>query len=262
MQQALRTDRILSIDIGGTLVKAAILDYYGTLLTEYRKVETPRPCTPRKLVSTIQYLVADFHGYNRISVGFPGYVRDGVVITCPQLGTEVFTGFDLCRELQDAFALPVRVINDADMQGLGVATGNGFEVVITLGTGLGSALLKNGILLPHLEMSQHPITENETYDFYIGAITLEQIGLEKWNERVAKLLAVFKTVFNYDHLYIGGGNAGKINFRLDKNMTIVSNKDGIKGGARLWQHEAELSLEKAAEKKFMDEAMTSGPATG
>lgn len=245
MQQASLTDKILSIDIGGTLVKATILDYYGELQTEYKIIETPKPCTPEKLVGTIQNLVRGFHAFDKISVGFPGYVRDGVIITCPQLGTEIFTGFDLCRKLGDEFALPVRMINDADMQGLGVATGKGFEVVITLGTGLGSALLKNGNLLPHLELSQHPFTENETYDFYIGAITLERIGIEKWNERVKKMLAVFKTVFNYDHLYIGGGNANKINFQLDKNMTLVSNKDGIKGGAKLWQHSADLSLETA-----------------
>ncbi len=243
MQQASLTDKILSIDIGGTLVKATILDYQGELLTEYKKIPTPRPCNPEKLVDTIKELVAGFHAFDRISVGFPGYVRDGVIITCPQLGTDIFTGFDLCHRLQNEFQLPVRVINDADMQGLGVATGKGFEVVITLGTGLGSALLKNGNLLPHLELSQHPFTANETYDFYIGAITLEKIGVEEWNTRVKKLLAVFKTVFNYDRLYIGGGNASKINFPLDKNVAIVSNKDGIKGGAKLWRHEAELSLE-------------------
>ena len=247
MQHASLTDKILSIDIGGTLVKATILNYHGELQTEYKKVETPRPCTPEKLVSSIQNLVADFHAFDRVSVGFPGYVREGVVITSPQLGTEIFTGFNLCQKLRDELAKPVRVINDADMQGLGVATGTGFEVVITLGTGLGSALLKNGNLLPHLELSQHPFTENETYDFYVGAIALEQIGVEQWNERVRRMLKVFKTVFNYDHLYIGGGNANKISFPLEKNMTLVSNKDGIKGGAKLWQHEVELSLETVKE---------------
>lgn len=243
MQHALLTDKILSIDIGGTLVKAAILDYHGELQTEYKKVETPKPCNPQKLVDAIQKLVAGFHAFDKVSVGFPGYVRDGIVITSPQLGTEIFTGFDLCRKLRDELSCPVRVINDADMQGLGVATGKGFEVVITLGTGLGSALLKNGNLLPHLELSQHPFTENETYDFYVGAIALEKIGVDQWNERVRKMLKVFRTVFNYDHLYIGGGNAIKINFPLDKNMTLVSNKDGIKGGAKLWQPEVDLSLE-------------------
>ncbi|MBE7174380.1 MAG: ROK family protein [Williamsia sp.] len=253
MQLASVTDKILSIDIGGTLVKATILNYYGELQTEYKKVETPKPCTPQLLVDTIRELVADFHAFDKVSVGFPGYVRDGVVITCPQLGTDIFTGFDLCSKLKEELACPVRVINDADMQGLGVATGKGFEVVITLGTGLGSALLKNGNLLPHLELSQHPFTERETYDFYVGAIALEQIGVEQWNERVRKMLKVFKTVFNYDHLYIGGGNANKINFPLERNMTLVSNKDGIKGGAKLWQHEAELSLETTSDEKAASE---------
>ncbi|MEO6630450.1 MAG: ROK family protein, partial [Mucilaginibacter sp.] len=129
---------------------------------------------------------------------------------------------------------PAKVVNDADMAGLGVIEGKGLELVITLGTGFGSALLLDGILLPHLEMAHHPVTKNATYDQYIGEKALEKLGIKKWNTRLKKLLAILKTVFNYDTLYLGGGNARKINFKLDKNIKIITNQDGIKGGARLW----------------------------
>lgn len=235
MEASIAGDKILSIDIGGTLIKAAILNQSGELLTDHKKIITPKPATPVLLINAIQELVSQLTGYEKISVGFPGYVKDGVVHTCPQLGTQIFAGFDMRQELEDELQKPVRMINDADMQGLGVMSGKGFELVITLGSGLGSALLYDGKLLPHLELSQHPITKKHIYDSYIGAETLQKIGVEKWNKRVKKMLAVFKTVFNYDRLYIGGGNADKINFPLDENMSIVTNKDGIKGGARLWQ---------------------------
>jgi polyphosphate glucokinase len=132
---------------------------------------------------------------------------------------------------------PVRVVNDADMQGLGVSSGEGLEMVITLGTGFGSALLMNGGLLPHLEIGQHPFTRKRTYDQYIGNSAFESIGSEKWNKRLRKVLTVLKTTFNYDHLYISGGNAKKITIDLDPNITLVSNMDGIKGGAKLWTNE-------------------------
>jgi len=235
MQQIAADGNILSIDIGGTLVKAAILNTAGQMQNEYKKVNTPKPATPQLLLETIVSLVSDFTGYEKVSVGFPGYVKEGVIYTCPQLGTPVFAGFNLTQQLENKLYKPVRMINDADMQGLGVCGGKGFEFVITLGSGLGSALLFNGSLLPHLELSQHPITKKHIHDSYIGAATLLEIGVVKWNRRVKKMLTVFKTVFNYDHLYIGGGNADKIYLPLEENITTFTNQDGIKGGARLWQ---------------------------
>jgi polyphosphate glucokinase len=123
------------------------------------------------------------------------------------------------------------------MQGLGVVNGKGFEIVATLGTGFGTALLMDGYLLPHLEIAHHPITKSKDYDQYIGERVMLEIGDKKWNKRVRRVLDILQTVFNYDHLYLGGGNAKKINFDLDSNITIISNKDGIKGGARLWRME-------------------------
>lgn len=226
--------KILSIDIGGSHIKATVLNNKGDLQVEYKRVETPSPASPENVISTIKSLVQDLSGYDKISVGFPGYVRDGVIITAPNLGTELWKNVDLRKGLETELGKGVAVVNDADMQGLGVASGKGFEMVITLGTGFGTALLQDGFLLPHLELAHHPFTKKSTYDEYIGEAALEKVGNEKWNKRVKKALKVLKTVFNYDTLYIGGGNAKKIDFELENDMRIVSNKDGIKGGARLW----------------------------
>ena len=132
---------------------------------------------------------------------------------------------------------PTRVINDAELLGLGVISGKGLEMMITLGTGFGTAILKDGVLLPHLELAHHPITKKKSYDDYIGERALVNEGIDKWNRHLKKIIDILKTVFNYDTLYIGGGNAAKINFKLDKNIKIVTNKDGIYGGIRLWQQD-------------------------
>lgn len=226
--------RILSIDIGGSHIKATILDGEGKLLREYTKLKTPQPASPANVIKTIRKLTSQFESFEYIAAGFPGYVRDGIVWTAPNLGTDLWTGVHFSKMLQKAWNKPARVINDADMLGLGIVTGKGLEMLITLGTGMGTALLLNGRLLPHLELSHHPITGKKDYDQYIGEAVLKKIGTKKWNERMKKVLAVLKTVINYDTLHIGGGNASELTIPLDENIKIVSNKDGIKGGARLW----------------------------
>ncbi len=229
--------RILSIDIGGSKVKATVLDSAGKLLEEYKRIATPTPSTPVNVLKVIKALAANFTGYQKISVGFPGYVKRGVVYTAPNLGTEAWRNTHLEEKISKMLGKPCKVVNDADFQGVGIVSGKGLEMVVTLGTGFGTALLHDGVLLPHLELSQHPVNlaKKENYDKYIGEKTLLKIGEAKWNKRVEKVLEILKTVFNYDHLYISGGNAKRIKFKLDKNITLANNQDGIRGGARLWK---------------------------
>jgi polyphosphate glucokinase len=226
--------KILSIDIGGSHVKATILNDKGDLQMDYDKVATPMPSTPENLIAAVHKLVKNFPPFDFISTGFPGYVRKGVIKTAPNLGTEAWKDFDLAKALEKELGKPARVVNDADMQGLGLVSGKGLELVVTLGTGFGTALLVDGQLLPHLEISHHPISKGKDYDEYIGDKALQKEGIKKWNNRMKKVLKVMKTVINYDTLYIGGGNADKLNFKLDKNIKIVTNQQGIKGGSRLW----------------------------
>ena len=236
--------KILAIDIGGSHIKATILNTKGELQKQYSKVVTPVPANPANVVVAIKKLVSAFPDFDHVSVGFPGYVRDGVIKTAPNLGTEDWADVDFAEKLTQELGKPTKVVNDADMQGLGVVSGKGFEMVLTLGTGFGTALLMNGHLLPHLEVSHHPVSKKGlNYDEYIGEKALEKEGKKKWNERMEKVFKVLKTVFNYDTLYIGGGNADKLTFQLDDNMKIVTNEDGIKGGSRLWtvEHETQTA---------------------
>ncbi|HTZ79504.1 MAG TPA: ROK family protein [Stellaceae bacterium] len=224
----------LSFDIGGTHLKASVLAADGTLTAEPVHVVTPHPAKPEHVVGLLQRLARRLPRYDRISVGFPGVVRDGVIISAPHLGTEDWHGFPLAAALAKRLGKPVRVLNDAEVQGFGVISGKGLELVLTLGTGLGSALFWHGRPTPHLELSQHPIHGHKTYDDYLGDAALDAKGKKKWNHHVAFALDVVRRVVNFDRLYIGGGNARKLHKELPDDVEIVSNVAGITGGVALW----------------------------
>jgi polyphosphate glucokinase len=235
-------EKILSIDIGGSRIKATILDLEGNMLMDFQKIDTPALPDPSNVIEAILTLTKTFQKYDRVSVGFPGYTRLGVIHTAPNLGSQRWEGVNLAKLLSHALDKPVRVLNDADMQGLGIIKGTGLEMVLTLGTGFGTALFFEGSLLPHLELAHHPFSKDRTYDDYLGERALIEVGLEKWNKRLKKILPVLQTVFNYDHLYIGGGNSKRISFETGDLITLVSNIDGIKGGAKVWQREMFYAL--------------------
>jgi predicted TIM-barrel fold metal-dependent hydrolase/predicted NBD/HSP70 family sugar kinase len=186
------------------------------------------------LIRVVDSAAGPLGPFERVSVGFPGMVRGGKVLTAPNLGTELWAGFDLQGALAKQLKKPVRVMNDADVQGYGAIEGKGVEMVLTLGTGAGTAIFADGKAVPHLELAHHPLRGNQTYDQYIGNAALEAKGKKKWNKRVARAIAVLRTVVNFDHLYLGGGNAKKIEFGLPDDVSIVPNSDGLIGGIHLW----------------------------
>ena len=143
----------LAIDVGGTGLKMLVLDARGKPITERARVATPRPATPARVLRALEGLIATQPRFDRVSVGFPGVVHDGVVQTAPEPRTAPWQGLDLAKALARATRKPVRVCNDADVQGLGDIEGRGVELVLTLGTGLGSALFVDGKLVPNLELS-------------------------------------------------------------------------------------------------------------
>ena len=226
--------KTLAIDVGGSHVKASVLDARGRMIHDRVKVDTPKNLTPPKLVSVIGDLVAELPHFDRVSVGFPGVVRDGVVRTAPNLGTERFHGFNLARALQRRLGKPVRVENDADVQGLAVVKGKGVEMVITLGTGFGSSIFVQGRLGPHLELAHHAFRKDETYEDELGEAARLRDGNETWQKHVLEAIESLRNLTNFDHLYIGGGNARLLDAKLPPNVSIVSNTAGIIGGVRLW----------------------------
>ena len=227
--------RTLAIDVGGTGLKASIIDDTGKLLVERVRIDTPVGAAPEKIVEVLALLVAPLGAYDRVSIGFPGVVRDGRVLTAPNLGNARWKDYDLADALGKALGKPVRVANDADLQGLAVIAGKGVEMVVTLGTGFGTGLYVDGRLGPHLELSHHPFRNGETYDQQLGNAARKAVGGVRWNRRVKKAIANLRTLTNFDHLYIGGGNAKKLDFEPAPDVTVVSNEAGLRGGVALWQ---------------------------
>jgi polyphosphate glucokinase len=227
--------RTLAIDVGGSGCKASVLDETGTPLSERVRAKTPVGRAPGVLVETLARLVAPLAPFDRVSVGFPGVVRDGRVHTAPNLGDDGWRDFEFARALRRRLGHPVRIVNDAEMQGLAAIAGKGVEMVITLGTGFGTALFVDGRAGPHLELAHHPFRKGETYDEHLGNAARKRIGDKKWNRRVRRAIRNLRTLTGFDHLYIGGGNAKRIAFSLDADTTIVPNEAGILGGIALWR---------------------------
>ena len=226
--------RTLAIDIGGSGLKASIINDAGELLTDRVRVDTPVGAPPEEFVEVLTNLVAQLGAFDRVALGFPGVIRKGRVLTAPNLGNAKWKGYDLAAALGRALGRPVRAANDADMHGLAIIAGKGVEIVITLGTGVGTSLFLDGRLGPHLELGRHPFRHGQTYDQQLGNAARKEVGSNRWNKRVMKAIANMRVLTNFDHLYLGGGNAKKISFALEPDVTIVANEAGIRGGAALW----------------------------
>jgi polyphosphate glucokinase len=234
--------RVLSIDIGGTGLKASVVDAAGKLLAPRQRIETPYPCSPDVMLGALDELVAPLLTHNRIAIGFPGVVRNNVVLTAPHFGNKEWEGYPLADAASKRFSAPARMVNDAEMQGLAVIRGKGLELILTLGTGAGTGLFRGGELMPHLELAQHPIYgKDKTYNDYIGDAALKKSGKKHWNKRVARTIDILAELLHFDHLFIGGGNARKLTIKPSPMITIVSNDAGIEGGAALWRSDPGMS---------------------
>jgi polyphosphate glucokinase len=229
-----RTPRTLCIDVGGTGLKALVLDSTGQPVTERVRVETPRPATPRRVLQALWTLVEPLGAFERVSVGFPGVVVEGVTKTAPNLHPD-WAGFPLARTLQDRFRRPTRVLNDAGLQGFGVVEGRGVEMLLTLGTGMGCALFNEGVYVPNIELAHHPFRKHKTYEDYVGIKALQAVGKKRWNRRVARVVAQVLPIFNPRRLYLGGGNAKHLTIDLPPEVHLVANIAGLLGGIALWR---------------------------
>ncbi len=227
--------KTLAFDIGGSGLKASLLDENGEMITERVRVDTPKPCPPALLLQKLKELTAQLPAFDRVSVGFPGPVRKGKTLSSANLDADEWKRFDLQRAIAEQTGKPTIVINDADMQGLGAIKGEGVELVITLGTGVGSALFEDGRLAPHIELAHIPFRKGQTYEEQLGNPALKKVGKRVWNKRLAKAVEVFRTLTNFDKLYIGGGNAANVLINLGPGVEIVPNTLGMRGGIWLWK---------------------------
>jgi len=227
---------ILAIDIGGSGIKAAVVDEAGGMRCDRVRIDTPVGKHPDAVVAAIAALVDTLPRGDRIAVGFPGMVRNGRVLTAANLGHDAWRGYDLAQALAQALHGDVRIANDADVQGLAVILGQGLEMVITLGTGFGTALYQDGQLCPHLEVAHQRFRKGETYDEQLGESARDRIGNRRWRERVAAAIENMRALVMFDHLFVGGGNARHLR-ELPQDVSVVDNKAGLAGGAFLWKQD-------------------------
>lgn len=239
--------RTLAVDVGGTGLKAVVLSPDGEMVSERVRVETPYPCPPPVLLDELEGLARTQPEYDRVSVGFPGAIRRGRVREVPAFSRRgpgegpdrklvaKWAGFELEEALQERFGKPTRVANDADVQGCAVVEGRGMELVVTLGTGVGSAVFFDGALLPHMELSHGRFAEGLSIEVACGDHHREEIGTKAWRKLVASALDALEAMVLPDHLFVGGGNAKRLDpDTLGPNRTVVPNISGLLGGIKLW----------------------------
>lgn len=243
--------RTLAVDCGGGGIKANVLDAAGTAHASPVRVPTPYPLPPTLLVDVVAQIAGRLPPAARVTVGMPGMIRRGVVVHTPHYITrsgprskvdpalaEQWASFDVQAAVAERLGVPALVLNDAEVHGAGVIAASGLELVLTLGTGLGSALFHGGRLAPHLEWSHAPVRRGTTYDEYIGEVERRRLGNGLWSRRVVSLVEGLRPVFWWDRLYLGGGNSRQITpaalERLGDDVVIVPNSAALVGGARAW----------------------------
>lgn len=227
----------LCIDIGGTGIKGMLVGATGHPASKPVVIATPRPATVTAVISVIQAIGAELAVFDRVSVGFPGTITDGAAVNANNLGTHIWSGIDVRRKIGEVLARPVRVLNDADVQGFGLIKGSGVELVLTLGTGVGSSLFVSGVLVPNLELGDLRLARRSSVETRLGKAALQRIGVVEWRRRVTETIDLLRPVFNWRLLHLGGGHAA--HFKpgvLPRDVAIGSNAAGLLGGIALWRH--------------------------
>ncbi len=247
--------RTLGIDIGGTGIKGAVIASNGTLESHRQKTRTPYPLPPEGpggLLEVVGEFTQRFEAVDRVAVGFPGVVRRGTIMVAPHfespdgLGGRVqhalaaqWRGYPLEARLTDCLGCPVKVVNDAELQGWSLIRGRGLEVVVTLGTGVGCAVYDEGRATPHLQFGSMPSGEEVDFDAYLGNRAFHKVGYDEWNRRLFLGVRALHDLVHFDHLYLTGGDARQVHRdvlgTLLAKVTVVTGGGAIAGGHYLFE---------------------------
>jgi polyphosphate glucokinase len=218
----------LVVDVGGTNIKLL-----ATGQREPLKIPSGPTLTAKKMVRVVKEAVRT-REFDRITLGYPAPVINGRPLREPHNLGGGWVGFDFAK----AFGCPVRVINDAAMQALGSYEG-GRMLFLGLGTGLGSAMIVDGVLEP-MELAHLPYKEGKTYEDYLGLRGLERLGKKRWRRHVAKVVKLLKDALDADYVVLGGGNNKKLK-DLPPNSRLGSNENAFRGGFRLWEQPSQAA---------------------
>jgi polyphosphate glucokinase len=214
--------RVLVIDVGGTHVKVL-----ATGKKEHREVESGPTMTAQQMVTAVKQLAAGWK-YDAVSIGYPGPVAHNRPLHEPRNMGGGWVGFDF----PSAFGCPVKLINDAAMQALGSYKG-GHMLFLGLGTGLGSAMVVDGIVEP-MELGHLPYRKGRTYEDYLGLRGLKRLGRKRWRHHVTVVVGLLRAALEPDDVVIGGGNAKKLN-ELPPGCRLGDNANTFTGGFELWK---------------------------
>jgi polyphosphate glucokinase len=213
---------VLVIDVGGTHVKVSDQHH-----KEPVKIDSGPEMTARQMVKDVREVASDWK-YSAVSIGYPGPVLHGKPLSEPHNLGGGWVGFDFKK----AFGRPVKIVNDAAMQAIGSYEG-GRMLFLGLGTGLGSAMIVDGLLEP-MELAHLPYRRGRTYEDYIGQAGLERLGKKKWRQHVFDVTEKLKTALEADYVVLGGGNARLLK-HLPKGARLGDNENAVKGGFRMWK---------------------------
>jgi len=214
--------RILVLDVGGTHVKVVATGHK-------QRVEFPSgpKMTPAKMVAAVRTATAGWK-YDVVSMGYPGPVARGRPFGEPHNLGHGWVGFDFKKAFGDR---PVKIINDAAMQALASYKGRRM-LFLGLGTGLGAALIVDGVLEP-MELAHLPYKKGRSYEDYVGLAGLKRLGKRKWRRHVDKIVKLLKTALEVDYVVLGGGNARLLK-KLPPGSYLGNNANAFRGGYRLW----------------------------
>lgn len=218
---------VLVVDVGGTHVKllATGLDHPGP--AEPLKIDSGPTFTAGQMVDAVKAVTADWN-YDVVSIGYPGPVKNGRPEVEPHNLGSGWVAFDY----EAAFGRPVRMINDAAMQALGSYEG-GRMLFLGLGTGLGTALVIDGVVQP-LELAHLPYRHGRSYEDYVGLAGLERLGPKRWRKRVRAVVAMLREGMQADYVVLGGGNVKKLD-EVPPGARFGENANAFEGGRRLWE---------------------------
>jgi predicted NBD/HSP70 family sugar kinase len=218
-----KSSKVLVIDVGGTNIKLL-----ATGQKDARKIPSGPSMTASKMVREVKNCAKDW-AFDCVSLGYPGPVINGHPLREPHNLGGGWMKFDF----REAFGCPVKVINDAAMQALGSYKG-GRMLFLGLGTGLGSAMIVDGILEP-MELAHLTYRKGKTYEDYLGLRGLKRLGKKKWRRQVTKIVEKLKTALEADYVVLGGGNIKKLK-KLPPGTTLGSNANAFVGGFRMWSN--------------------------
>lgn len=218
--------KILVVDVGGTNVKLSVPGG-----RKQSKIPSGNRLDAKRMVAKVKRATEDW-SYDAISIGYPGPVRNGKPAGEPSNLAKGWVHFDF----EKAFGRPVRIVNDAAMQALGVYRG-GRMLFLGLGTGFGAALVADGVLVP-LELAHLPYRDGRVYEDYAGARGLKRLGRRKWTRHVHRIVDLLQHALQADYVVLGGGQAKELK-RRPRGVIVGTNRNAMIGGMRLWEESAD-----------------------